>query len=84
MREHQIYEYIISEVGQNSYHGSLALIKAAYYLVPNFSAFDYSVHAVYALDIPGSTLLLTFVYMLTYTAILVGLAVWSFNRRQLP
>lgn len=80
----EVYEYVSGEFGQSIAPFSLMLIKGVYFLLPNFSAFDYTVPAVYALDISLESLLYAFCYGMTYTTILLSVAVWGFSRRQLP
>lgn len=80
----EVYEYVSSEFGRSMSHLAIQAIKGAYYLLPNFAAFDFQVEAVYGLVIPTSGLVLTTAYALVYCGILLGLAVFSFSRRQLP
>jgi hypothetical protein len=42
------------------------------------------VAAVYGLDIAAADVLIAVLYAVVYTAILLGLAVFAFDRRQLP
>ena len=79
----EVFEFVSGEFGQDISPLSLKMIKGAYYLLPNFSAFDFKVHAIYALPLPASSLLLPLGYGILYCAILLSLAVWAFNRRQL-
>lgn len=80
----EVYEYAIAQFGNDISTLSLVLIKATYYLLPNFAAFNYKVHAVYALPVSIAAFLLSFIYTLTYVGLLLGLSVWSFNRKELP
>ena len=59
-------------------------VTVAYYLLPNLSAFDYQVHAVYGLTVPTQGFLLSILYAFVYTSFLLGIAVYAFTRRQLP
>ncbi len=79
----EVFDYVSSEFGQGIDPVSATLVKLAYYILPNFSAFDFQVQAVYALPIQTQGLLMTFSYALIYTAILLLLAVSSFERREL-
>lgn len=79
----EVFEYISSELGKGVSPLSLLAIKFAYYVLPNLSAFNYKVHAIYGLPIDPQGLLYTFLYFVVYTAILLSIAVWSFSRRQL-
>jgi len=80
----EVYEYISGSLGENLSPTVINTIKGAYYLLPNFSAFDYQVQAVYGLTISMSRVVLMGGYFLIYSGLLLGLAIWSFNRRQLP
>ena len=60
------------------------LVKCLYYVIPNLSGFNLKIHAIYALDLPVQGLWLTLAYFVSYTAILLFVSVWIFNRRQLP
>ncbi|MDA8163408.1 MAG: hypothetical protein M0017_00050, partial [Desulfobacteraceae bacterium] len=59
------------------------LARGAYYLLPNLSAFDLKVYAIYSLPLSLTGLMYTFGYFLVYTAILLYLAVWVFRGREL-
>ncbi len=79
-----VFEYVSGSFGQDISPPILAMIKAVYYLLPNFSAFNFKVHAVYALPVKWGEIGFPFIYFVTYTAIFFGLSVWVFNRRELP
>ena len=57
--------------------------QGLYYLLPNFSAFDFHVYAIYGLPIPLLDLMFTLGYFVVYTTILLFLAIWIFDRREL-
>ncbi len=79
----EVFEYVSGQYGQELQPLAVAAIKAVYYLLPNFAAFDFKIHAVYSLSVSAQAVLLPFFYAVTYTSILLGLAVWVFNRREL-
>lgn len=79
-----VYEYSLSESGNTMSSALKDVVTGLYYLLPNFSAFDYNVYAIYALPISLHSLLLTCGYFLMYTSILVTLATLIFSRRELP
>ncbi len=62
----------------------VAAIKGVYYLLPNFAAFDFKVHAVYALPVSAKAILFPLGYAVVYGGIALGAAIWAFNRRELP
>lgn len=79
----QVYDYIHSDAGK-----SIApVVKQAalwlYYVLPNFSAFNLKVNAIYGISIPVSGLLLTTVYFMVYMLILLALSVMVFSRREM-
>lgn len=80
----EVFEYVSGEFAQEMSPLTVASVKGAYYLLPNFAAFDFQIQAVYALDVPLQGLALTLAYALLYSGILLGLAVFALNRRQLP
>lgn len=61
-----------------------SLAKGFYYLIPNLAGFNLKIYAIYALDLPLQGVGLSLAYFVSYTAVLLFLAVWIFNRRQLP
>lgn len=79
----EVFEYISSEFGESFHPLVCKAVTVAYYLLPNLSAFDFQVQAVYALPVPLASVLLAAAYALIYTAILVGVAMFMFGRREL-
>lgn len=79
----EVYEYIISGQGKNLSSVTRSVISSIYYSIPNLSAFDFKVQAVYALPVSIPGLLFTGAYFLMYTSIMLMIAVWVFNRREL-
>ncbi|QWV95058.1 ABC transporter permease [Geomonas oryzisoli] len=79
----EVYEYVQGAYGKGITPAAKAVITGIYYLLPNFAAFDLHPHAIYALPVPPGGALLTFVYWLCYTGVMLSLAVWSFSRREL-
>jgi ABC-type transport system involved in multi-copper enzyme maturation permease subunit len=80
----EVFEYVTGQFGRDISGSSVSMIKAVYYLLPNFAAFDFKVHAVYVLPVAAEALWFPVAYAVTYTGLLLGLAVWVFNRRELP
>ena len=78
----EVFEFVSGEFGQDISPFAVKVIKGAYYLLPNFSAFDFKIHAIYALPISMPAMLLPLVYGVIYCGILLGLAIWAFNRRE--
>lgn len=80
----QVYDYLQTPSAQAAVSASVR--KAAlllYYLLPNMSGFDLKVHAIYVIPLDGRGLLLTAVYFLVYTAIVLSVGVLLFGRREI-
>jgi ABC-type transport system involved in multi-copper enzyme maturation permease subunit len=80
----EVFEYATGQFGQGLGGFTIKSVTAAYYLIPNLAVFDFQVAAVYGLDIAAADVLMAVLYAVVYTAILLGLAVFAFDRRQLP
>jgi ABC-type transport system involved in multi-copper enzyme maturation permease subunit len=80
----EVYEYISGEFGNSVSAVFIVAIKAVYYLLPNFAAYNFKVHAVYALALPVNGILMIVGYTITYVAIALGTGVWLLNRREFP
>lgn len=79
----QAYDYVSSPLGAQLDPLVSAAATFLYYLLPNFSAFDLKVNAVYAIPLDGVGLGLTAVYFVVYTAVVVAAAAAIFERREL-
>lgn len=79
-----VFEYVSGEYGAKLTASSLAAIKGAYYLLPNFGAFDFKLEAIYPLVLDTSGLVYTFGYFCIYTILCLSLTIWLFSRRELP
>ncbi len=85
--------YIVGNASQSVYdyitniHGYSLLfkyiIKMLYYIVPNFSAFDFTTYAVYAIRLNYSSIIYPIAYFCIYTGILLLIATEIFRRRNL-
>lgn len=80
----EVYEYISSSYGTTIPKALVLLIKSIYYLIPNLAVFDFSLHAVYGLQLPLGGLFFALAYGVVYTLILLVIACALFGRRQLP
>lgn len=79
----QAYDYVHSPAAN-----SLSpLVKQAasffYYLLPNFSAFDLKVNAIYGIALSGRAVALPFIYFCIYTPLLIVVATIIFARREI-
>jgi len=78
-----VLDYLTSQTSEPVAASTLLLAKFLYYLLPNFSVFDFSTQAVYGLPIAASQLSLGVVYFLIYTAIIICVSVMTLSRREL-
>ncbi len=78
-----VYDYLHSSTALNI---SLMVKKIAitlYYILPNFSAFDLEVNAVYGVNLSPSGMIWTCAYFAIYSAILLALSTAIFSRREM-
>ena len=78
-----VFEFIHSSSGESLPEAMRWLCSLLYYILPNFEAFDFSVHAVYSLPLEWSGVGLSILYFLIYISILMVFTTWIFNRREL-
>jgi Cu-processing system permease protein len=79
----QVYEYINSTAAKNLSPIVKQIAAGLYYLLPNFSAFDLKVNAIYGLPVPVDGLLLTVAYFVVYVGALLSIAAAIFSRREM-
>ncbi|MGE4403820.1 MAG: ABC transporter permease [Desulfobulbus sp.] len=79
----EVIEFVRGDYGSQLAPLSRWLIEALYYLLPNLTAFDFKVQAIYALPLEFSSLFLVLAYFVVYTSAVLFLAVWTFRRREL-
>ena len=78
-----VYEYVSGSDGEKISIFARLIIRGLYYVLPNFSAFEYKVQAIYALPITSGGIVAMFFYCAVYTGIVLVLSVWAFSRREL-
>lgn len=79
----EVMEYVSANFGGDISELTQLTVTGLYYLLPNFSAFNYKVQAIYALPLDLSGMLLTFLYFVVYLGVVLGVSVWAFSRREL-
>lgn len=79
----QVYDYLQTQPAQALGPFVRQAATALYYLLPNFSAFDLKVNAIYALQLDPRGLLLTVGYWAVYTAFVLVAAAAIFSRREM-
>lgn len=78
-----VYEYVHSPAGRFFSPFFNKAVTLLYYILPNFSAFDLKVNAIYGVPLSLSGLAMTFGYFILYTAIVLTLASIIFSRREI-
>lgn len=78
-----VFDFIQTSSGQKLPLLVRQFAEVFYYLIPNFSAFDFKLQAIYGLELPSRGLLLTAGYFFVYLCILLTAAVLLFSRREL-
>lgn len=79
----EVYDYLHSPLAATISPLVRRASTLLYYLLPNFSAFDLKVNAIYGVSLsPGGTAL-TFAYFLVYTAAVLTLTALVFSRREM-
>lgn len=79
----QVFDYINSPQAAVVSPIVRTVARVLYYVMPNFSAFDLKVNAIYGLPLAGGTLMLTLGYAIVYGGIILVLAALIFNRREM-
>ena len=79
----QVYDFVNSPAAKGISPIVRKSASALYYLLPNFSAFDLKVNAIYSIAVSPGGLLLTAAYFTVYTAMVLALAASIFSRREL-
>lgn len=79
----EVMEYVNSSFAGDVSQLTKLIATTLYYLLPNFSAFNYKVQAIYVLPIDITGLLLTLAYFFVYLVVVLLLSVWIFSRREL-
>lgn len=78
-----VYEYVTSVSGLKMNAMIRALSKFIYYLLPNFSAFNFKLQAVYPLTFDIVQISYVTAYFLVYTTVIISGALLVFSRREL-
>ncbi len=79
----QVYDYVHSQAGQTLAPLVRKTATALYYFLPNFSAFDLKVNAIYGISLNYRGLALTIAYFIIYTALVLVVAAAIFSRREM-
>jgi len=79
----EVYDYLHSSTIHNVSPFVQNIANTLYYILPNFSAFDFEVNAVYGISPSLSGIIWTCFYFILYTAILLVLSTNIFSRREI-
>jgi ABC-type transport system involved in multi-copper enzyme maturation permease subunit len=79
----EAFDYIQTDGGARMSELAKLLVKAFYYIIPNFSAFDFKLAAIYGLPVAPSSVFMVLGYFTVYASLILGFAVMIFSRREL-
>lgn len=79
----EVFEFLASSAGMKMSTLARSLIKGVYYIIPNFSAFDFKLQAIYPIPFDSVQLKYSLAYFAVYIAIVLLAAIWQFSRREL-
>jgi Cu-processing system permease protein len=78
-----IYDYVLHTSKAHYSALTQTVTKTLYYIVPNFSSFDLTAYAAYALRVDYNNITSTLVYFVLYFTIVISLTNIIFNKRDL-
>lgn len=79
----EVMDYLTTEAGRSLPSLTKSIAQGLYYLLPNFSVFDFKIQAIYGLSIPPAAVFYAFSYFVIYTGIVLFFTIAVFNRREL-
>lgn len=79
----QAYDYVHSPAASSLSPLAKQAASFFYYLLPNFSAFDLNVNAIYGIVVSVKAVLLPFIYFCFYTPLLIVVAMIIFAKREM-
>jgi len=79
----EAFDYIQTDGGARMPALAKLLVKAFYYVIPNFSAFDFKLAAIYGLPVAPSSVFMVLGYFTVYASLILGFTVIIFSRREL-
>jgi ABC-type transport system involved in multi-copper enzyme maturation permease subunit len=77
-----IYDYIIN-AGDKYSSLFKSVIKVIYLIFPNFSSFDFTAYATYALKVDANAVYMSLIYFVIYLLIVFSLSIIIFNKRDM-
>ncbi|QSV44929.1 ABC transporter permease [Geobacter benzoatilyticus] len=79
----QVYDYLNSPASQALPLFARKAALVLYYVLPNFSAFNLKVNAIYSIAVPPQGILIPLVYCVVYSSILMIVSSLIFSRREM-
>lgn len=79
----EVYDFVTSANGARLGQTAQLLAKCVYYILPNFSAFNFKLQAIYPIPFDPIQIAYVIIYFLVYTALVLTAAIWIFSRREL-
>ncbi|GAB4558060.1 MAG: ABC-2 transporter permease [Geothermobacteraceae bacterium] len=80
----EVMDYLATEAGKQLPQATRTIAEILYFILPNFSVFDFKVYAVYGLATPLKGAMFAAAYFVVYGGIVLLLAIRLFSRRELP
>lgn len=79
----EVFEFVTSDNASKLSLPTRFLAKCVYYILPNFSAFNFKLQAIYPIPFDPTQISYVIIYFLVYTVLTLSAAVWIFSRREL-
>ena len=79
----EVYEFVTSRYAREFSDVGRVVFKSVYYIIPNFSAFDLKLQAIYPIAFDTTHVLFLIGYHAVYLTMVLCLAIWVFSRREL-
>lgn len=78
----EVYDFILTETGQKSSQLIKIVVSGAYYILPNFSAFDIKTNVIYNLPVTLSSVVNTMSYGVIYLFLMLTISVLIFSKKE--
>ena len=79
----EVFEFVTASTTQSVSPFVKTIASALYYILPNFSAFDLKVYAIYSLEMSSKTAFFTVGYWIVYLTINLSIATIVFSKREI-
>lgn len=78
-----VYEYVTSSAGDRLPHFLRVVARVLYFIIPNFSVFDFKLQAIYPISLDLVHLLYAVVYFFAYSLVVQTTAIILLSRREI-